>query len=213
MPRVRISKSSGTDLEKSLREGMPYTFAMLADLCRSEGRYDDAEAICLKGMEEFTDYDSGHMVLGRVFLDKGEPQKALIEFHLALKCDPENTLALKSIADVHWEAGEYLLARSYYRQVLQRDRYCPEALERIKGKPRSQPVEPAGELETVEERPETLSPEEKDVFNTVTLAKLYARQGHSSLARQVCRGILEKDPENERVKAVLQELESRTGNN
>lgn len=214
MPRVRILRPSEKDLSEALKEGMPQTFARLADLLRLDGRYDEAESACLGGLKEFPGYDSGHMVLALTYRDRGEIEKALIEFHSVLKCEPENLLALKSIADIHWEAEEFSLARSYYRQVLQRDRYCVEARERVRRKPKpEQRVDHEERPPAGAEDGTALESVERDVFNTVTLAKLYVRQGHIRLAKQVCEGILEKEPNNSRVKAFLDELDVKAGSN
>ena len=211
MPRVRISGPSEKDLDEILKDGMPQTFARLADLLRLDGRYDEAESACLEGLEEFPGYDSGHMVLALTYRDKGEIEKALIEFHTALKCEPENLLALKSIADIHWDAEEFSLARSYYRQVLQRDRYCAEARERVRRKPKIEDHEKRPPAKT--ENGRDFKGVDQDVFSTVTLARLYVRQGHIRLARQVCEGILEKDPDDSRVRAFLDELDVKAGSN
>jgi tetratricopeptide (TPR) repeat protein len=214
MPRVRILRPSEKDLSEALKEGMPQTFARMADLLRLDGRYDEAESACLEGLKEFPGYDSGHMVLALTYRDKGEIEKALIEFHTALKCEPENLLALKSIADIHWEAEEFSLARSYYRQVLQRDRYCAEVRERVRRKPKpNQPEDHEERQPAGAENGRDLEGVERDVFNTVTLARLYVRQGHIRLAKKVCKGILEKDPDDSRVKAFLDELDVKAGSN
>ncbi len=214
MPRVRILRLSEKDLCEALKEGMPQTFARMADLLRLDGRYDEAESACLEGLKEFPGYGSGHMVLALTYRGKGEIERALIEFHTALKCEPENLLALKSIADIHWEAEEFSLARSYYRQVLQRDRYCAEARERVRRKPKpKQPEDYEERQSSGVENGRDLGSVERDVFNTVTLARLYVRQGHIRLAKQVCEGILEKDPDDSRVKAFLDELDVKAGSN
>ena len=58
-----------------------------------------------------------------------------------------------------------------------------------------------------------LTESEQDVFNTVTLAELYRKQGHTDLARQVCKSILDKDPGNNRVRLFLDKLLVETGSN
>jgi tetratricopeptide (TPR) repeat protein len=214
MPRVRILRPSEKDPSEALKEGMPQTFARLADLLRLDGRYDEAESVCLEGLKEFPGYDSGHIVLALTYRDKGEIEKALIEFHAALKCEPENLLALKSIADIHWDAEEFSLARSYYRQVLQRDKYSAEARERVRRKPKPERPEDHGERQpAATENGSGLEGVKRDVFNTMTLARLYVRQGHIRLAKQVCEGILEKDPDDGRVRAFMDEIDAKAGSN
>lgn len=212
MPKVRLSKPSERDLNTLLRGGLPKTFARLADMHRQDGRYDEAISVCREGLEEFPDYGSGHMVLALTYQERGETEKALIEFHSALRCEPDNLLALKSIADIHWQASEFSLARSYYRQVLQKDRFLNEARERVRKNPKPERAENLPDKEPKGSENELNIPEvDGNTFDTLTLAKLYATQGHAKLARQVCRGILEKDPENAGVKAFLAGLDDRTG--
>ncbi len=211
MPKVKIRRPLETDLDTALRDGMPQTFARLADMHRLNGRFDDAESICRDGLEEFPNYGTGHMVLALTSYGKGEVERALIELHSALKCEPDNILALKLIADIHWEAGQVSLARSYYRQVLQLDRHCDVAFERVKHGRRAEP-----QTRPVQERPVEMNEgntigDRQETTNTVTLARLYAQQGHIDLARQVCEGILEKEPDNNRVKDFLNELSITAG--
>jgi tetratricopeptide (TPR) repeat protein len=126
---------------------------------------------------------------------------------------PENLLALKSVADIHCEAEAFSLARSYYRQVLQRDRYNSEAREGSKrnSKLAEEPTEETKE-DTAPSEPSidesALNDSEREVFNTVTLAELYKNQGHTKLAREICDSILRDDPENKRVREILEQLGS-----
>jgi tetratricopeptide (TPR) repeat protein len=211
MPRIKISRPAERELAAVLTEGLPESFAQLADIYRLDRRFEEAESVCREGLRKFPDYGSGHIVLALVHRDRGEVEKALIEFHSALKCEPGNLLALKSIADIHWDSEAYSLARSYYRQVLQRDRYCTEAQERARRNPRPEKKEETEveELErefSVSDVPES----ERGVFDTLTLAKLYMRQGHAKLAREVCRSILDTEPQNEMALAFLDEINSNT---
>ncbi|MBU1319044.1 MAG: hypothetical protein KKH67_07595 [candidate division Zixibacteria bacterium] len=210
MPRIRISRPAETDLATVLTEGLPDTFAQLADIHRLEGRFDDAEVVCREGLKRFPDYGSGHMVLALVYQDRGEIEKALMGFHSVLKCEPGNLLALKSIADIHWEAEAYSLARSYYRQVLQRDKYCEEAAERARRNPKVERSQPAAEDQTEETVSRSDIPEsERGVFDTLTLAKLYMKQGHAKLAREICSSILETEPQHELALSFLNEINSK----
>ena len=196
-----------------LVDEMPTTFARLADIYRLEGRFDEAIEICSRGLEQFPDNGSGHMVLAFVYSDRGEHEKALIEYHSALKCDPENLLALKRMADIHWETEAYSLARSYYRQLLQRDRFCEEARERARKNPK-RPVESTDDSDEVSAAvpSEPMTESERNSFETVTLAKLYISQGHVALAREVCKGIIENDPANRQAVELLEELEKNPRN-
>ncbi len=213
MPRLKLIKKTEADPKRELEKGMPQTFARLADLYRREGNFDRAIDLCQSGIEQFPTYGTGHIVLALTYLDIGEREAALIEFHSALKCMPDNLLALKSVADIHCEAEAFSLARSYYRQVLQRDRYNDHALDGSKRN--SRPADRSTEESREDASPREPSLDESklndpdhEVFNTVTLADLYRKQGHTKLAREICDSILRDDPGNRRVREILEQLGS-----
>jgi len=212
MPRLKLIRKTEADPKRELERGMPRTFARLADLYRREKKFDRAIELCRVGIEQFPGYGTGHIVLALTYIDMGEREAALIEFHSALKCMPDNLLALKSVADIHCEAEAFSLARSYYRQVLQRDRFNSEALDGSKrnsnqiSEPDQEREEPAETGPKIDES--ELNHSERGMFNTVTLAELYKKQGHTKLAREICDSILKEDPENERVRDILEQLGS-----
>jgi len=207
MPRIRIVRSDESALFKVLEAGLPHTFARLADVYRRRGEHEKAIELCREGISRFPNYPTGHIVLGQVHMDRGEAEAALVEFHSALKCDPGNLLALSTIADVHQEAGSFSIARSYYRQVLQRDRSNARTKQQLRRKkPEPEKVEPAAKA------PETVGffvgkGPERGEMKTVTLAELYLKQGHGRLAAEICRGVLDAEPENERALRLMAEIE------
>jgi tetratricopeptide (TPR) repeat protein len=214
MPRVRLSKPAEVDLEHALRSELPVTFARLADFCRTEGRLDEAERFCKEGIEQFPGYDTGHMVLAEIYRDRQEPEKALVQYHSALRCEPRNLQALRGIADIHWDTGAYTLARSYYKQVVRRDPSCDVALERSRGNAvsecdsNSQGMPGSDPVESQQIPSNELRDSEQDTTKTVTLAKLYLKQGHHELAAQVCVSILDSDPDNFQARTLLDSIES-----
>lgn len=213
MPRLKLIKKTEADPKRELEKGMPRTFARLADLYRREKNFDRAVELCQSGIEQFPAYGTGHIVLALTYLEVGEREAALIEFHSALKCMPDNLLALKSVADIHCEAEAFSLARSYYRQVIQRDRYNDKAREGSKRNSKPADGSTEEDREDASSRVSSLNESklnesEREVFNTVTLAELYKKQGHTKLAREICDSILRDDPENKRVREILEQLGS-----
>ncbi len=207
MPRIKLSKPAEKDLEQSLREGLPLTFARLADLFRQRGQLQKAEEVCRDGLETFPTYGTGHIVLADIEMDKGETEKALVQYHMALKCEPDNLRALKMIADLHWQAEAFSLAKSYYKQVLRRDHHCQTALDRVKGKASLVKDETTKEAESLANESNRQATEsEPKMFGTVTLARLYARQGHVDLAREICLSIVENDPFDTDARKILDEI-------
>ena len=54
---------------------------------------------------------------GQLFLDAGEPRRALDRFRQALRIDPENAAALAGAGEAAFEPGDYASAQRYLRAV------------------------------------------------------------------------------------------------
>ncbi|MBI4542118.1 MAG: tetratricopeptide repeat protein, partial [Gemmatimonadetes bacterium] len=93
-------------------------FAPLADAYRKAGRVDDALQLVRRGLEKHPDYLSAHIVLGRCQLDKKDDGAASDAFQAVLALDPENIIALKSLAEISERIGETLGARRWLQKLL-----------------------------------------------------------------------------------------------
>lgn len=134
-------------------------FAPLADAYRKAGQVDRALELVRAGIEKHADYLSAHIVLGRCLLDKKDDEGAGQAFQRVLTLDPENIIALKSLAEIEERKGDLVQARRWLQQLLHIDPMNAEAeadLTRLGGAISSAPTEPmeaiAVEPEPSEER-------------------------------------------------------------
>lgn len=93
-------------------------FAPLADGYRKLGHLNQALVIVKNGLNFHSDFSGGHVVLGRIFADMGQADKALAAYFKATELDQNNILAHKLLAESYLEAREIKKALSSYKMVL-----------------------------------------------------------------------------------------------
>ncbi len=84
-------------------------FARLAFYYLKEGKIQQALQVCLKGLEFFTDYATGHLVLGQCYEVLGRNIEAMLEYRKGLRSVPDNPTAqalLKGVERREQEAFE-----------------------------------------------------------------------------------------------------------
>lgn len=92
-------------------------FAPLADAHRRRGELGWAREIVEEGLERLPEFASGHMVAARVYLDLEELEKASYALERVMALDPENVLALRTIAEMALEEGDWNRARGYFERA------------------------------------------------------------------------------------------------
>jgi len=102
-------------------------FAPLADAYRKAGQVDRALELVRSGLGKHPDYLSAHIVLGRCLLDKKDDPNAAQAFQSVLGLDPENIIALKSLAEIAERKGELVQSREWLQQLLKIDPMNTEA--------------------------------------------------------------------------------------
>ena len=77
-------------------------FAALAEAYRKMGLLDEANRLCLKGVQIHPEFAGGRVAYAKVLLDLKKPDQALVQLEKAIEISPENLLA-------HSLTGEVLL--------------------------------------------------------------------------------------------------------
>lgn len=201
-------------------------FASLADAYRRAGDLERARELVEQGVARHPAFVSGHVVAGCVYRDRGDDVSAVAAFRRALELDPENVVALRNLAELEEAAGRLAEALRWYGTLQALDLRDPELDERVAGLrarvaeavPEPEAGEP--EPEVAAERPGAVGSEAAVVHEeaeegvpaaqvlTQTMGELYAQQGFYDRAVAVYRGLVERDPENERLRRRLAELEA-----
>jgi len=203
----KLSLSSGRfDPEiKRLENHLPESFARLADLYLSRGERQKALEILEKYTDKFPEYPTGFWLLGKVHYQLGEKEKALNYLRKTLQIIPEHPAALKLSGRIYMENGEHAIARSYMKQVSQID---PLGEMTFQTGSESDKPDIRNKIKRPEKKGRDSAEPVGDEFATETMVRLYLNQGHTTQARELCRHILVRQPENNRIKMILKELEN-----
>jgi tetratricopeptide (TPR) repeat protein len=102
-------------------------FAPLADAYRKTGELAHAIELVRAGLAKHPDYLSAHIVLGRCLLDKKDDAAAGQAFRDVLGLDPENIIALKSLAEIAERQEDPAQAQEWLRRLLKVDPMNAEA--------------------------------------------------------------------------------------
>jgi len=188
-------------------------FARLADAYLDEGRFDEASDICHRGLRYRPAYVAGHLVLGRSLLAAGREEAAREAFEKVLRLDRDHPAALKELAILANGRGDVDEAQSLVDQLTVVD---PLNAGVAQNRPDPGPV--SGEHERAQQadtRPKAVHSGENGTsepkpFATLTLARLYADQGHHQEAFDLAMWLSESDPDAEGVRRLLADLGARS---
>lgn len=179
-------------------------FARLADAYLEEGRHEEAAEICLRGLRYRPAYVAGHFILGRSLLAAGKEEAARDAFLKVLRLDRDHPAALGQLATLARTMGDAEMADSYLSQVAVVD---PLEVD-TSPVPRASDGERIGILEPSVEVGRPPDSQEPKPFATVTLARLYADQGHCQEALDLATWLARYDPDAEGVQELIFELEA-----
>ncbi len=97
------------------------TFARVADALMMRGRLDEAIQICEEGVKRHPQYVTGHMVLGKCYMQKKLYEQAEKEFKRVLLFDPKYIAAHRYYGDLMREIGWENTCEMSYRKILHID--------------------------------------------------------------------------------------------
>jgi tetratricopeptide (TPR) repeat protein len=116
-------------------------FVPLANAYRKVGRLARAEELLRDGLSRYPDYLSAHIVLGRVLADQGAAEEAATEFRHVLAIDPQNLIALRTMAELASSGGRPDEAGYWYRELLAVDPMNEEARDALSDIEEAMPAE------------------------------------------------------------------------
>jgi len=172
-------------------------FIALADLLRTESEYDEALAVLEKGLSARPDSLSATVVMGRTLLESGRGDEARTVLAASLQRDPDNTLALRLMAEVCRAAEDWPAALPPLERLTELE---PDEL-----RWRSSLAEAHAQCD----EPVTATGGRTAGFATMTLVDIYVAQGYHARALAALRQMLEIEPERTDVQERIEELESR----
>jgi len=97
------------------------SFVPLADLYRAQGRLDVALRVCWRGLERHPEHVEGHYLLGRIYRDSDDAERAYDEWDIALGLDPDHVPSLRALGFLCLERGSYEEAERHLRRAARLD--------------------------------------------------------------------------------------------
>ena len=116
-----MSSARIEELRKKFDENPRRYFAPLANEYRKVGDFDQAIFICQEYLPQQPGHMSGHIVFGQALFEAKRLPEAKSVFETALSLDPENLIALRHLADISRDLGDFPAAKNWYDRVLQAD--------------------------------------------------------------------------------------------
>ena len=169
-------------------------FARLADAFLVMGDVRGAIDVCRQGLRYRPSYITGHLVLARALAAAGDHRRAEDEFQKVLRLEPGNPASVRYLASLAERAGDDERAAQLWDRLRTLDpaNAAFQSVETVDPDPADEP-----EPEQVDS-PTTTAPQEEPVdaeaeakgdfpFVSLTLARLYASQGHRGRAEKVVR--------------------------
>ncbi len=96
----------------------PILCARFADILRQMGRYDESRDVADTGLKRWKNNTSITIVLAKCYLDSGLFEKALESFIAVHSAQPQNLVALRNIAEIHFQKENWSEALEYLEEYL-----------------------------------------------------------------------------------------------
>jgi len=152
----------------------PILCARFSELLRRAGRLDESRKTATGGLKRWKNHISITVVLGKCFRDAGLNEKALETFMGVHAVQPQNLVALRNLAEIHCEKGQWSKAADYFEEYLFEhpgDEEVRERLEEAKTKKNSSDEV----LQDIEE--DNAEPDAEVFPNTERMNKVLESQG------------------------------------
>ncbi|HET8655790.1 MAG TPA: tetratricopeptide repeat protein [Longimicrobiaceae bacterium] len=96
-------------------------FLPLAEIYRREGRLDVAHRLCVRGLERQPELVAAHFLLGRIYREMGDQERAVDEFDIALRLDPAHRGARRALGYISLERRDWPAAVRHLEIAAARD--------------------------------------------------------------------------------------------
>ncbi|HEC98204.1 MAG TPA: tetratricopeptide repeat protein [Nitrospirae bacterium] len=146
-------------------------FVPLAEEYRKAGMYDEAIEMLLEELQKQPAYTTARVSLGKIYLERGQTEKAREEFERVVAAVPDNLFAQKKLAEIYNSTGDTEKAVICLRKLLEinpRDDEAKETLGVLTGSAQKSPEQEV--MDAFESGPAEMSAE--GVAETVEAVEL-----------------------------------------
>lgn len=103
--------------EELARDPASLAFIPLGEALRQQRQHELATRVALKGLERHPHNADAHDLLARLFLDAGDPVRAVDEWHMAVRFAPRHVGALKGLGFIAYNEGRLLDAERFLAEA------------------------------------------------------------------------------------------------
>jgi tetratricopeptide (TPR) repeat protein len=178
-------------------------FVPLSEAYRQLGLNDYALEVARTGVQHLPEFGPGHVLMGRLLVERGETAGAATCFERALSIDAGCLPALKGLSRIRYQQGEHDAARQLLQQAAALrpdDLMVRKALANLQAQHAAASTGAAGEPAVKKGGAPIATP---------TIAEIFERQGLLQRALGVYRDLLQKDPSNQDLLQRCRSLQAR----
>jgi len=176
-----------------------------AALHLNNGEFAKAVSLCREQLDSSPELLSVRLIYARALLASGQNEAAAEQFYEVLARDPDNVVALKCLADFHFENGDEGSAMLLYERVWNLDPFGHGLHCRVK---RTRETTRTLTLTRPSEGADDDAPE--PIIVSETIGDLYLSQGHSRMAAEVYRRLSLTNP-HPRIRSKLSQALGKPG--
>jgi predicted regulator of Ras-like GTPase activity (Roadblock/LC7/MglB family) len=107
--------------EQVARDPGSLFFLPLAEAYRAHGLRDSALRLCLRGLEQHPNHVGAHYLLGLLYREGDDPVRALDEWDITLRLDPDHSRARRELGLLHAAREEWDAALRHLQASARRD--------------------------------------------------------------------------------------------
>jgi tetratricopeptide (TPR) repeat protein len=107
--------------EEVARDPGSASFLPLAEVYRREGKLDVARRLCVRGLERHPEQVEAHFLLGRIYRESGDLEKAFDELDIALSLEPGHPAARRAIGYLCLERRDWEAAVRHLEEAARHD--------------------------------------------------------------------------------------------
>jgi len=152
----------------------PILCARFADLLRRMGRLDESRKVAEKGLNRWEKNTSIEVVLGKCYLDSGLLEKAMEKFSEVHSVQPQNLVALRNLAEIHFRKENWDASIGYFEEYLYEHSGDDEARDRLE---EAKSRKNSGSEETVDIGEDMLDTDDSVFPNTERMNRVLESQG------------------------------------
>lgn len=105
--------------EEVARDPGSLAFVPLAESYRRQGRRDAALRVCLRGLDQHPSHVRAHALLGKLYLERGDRERAADEWSTVVRLDPESFEGHRGLGFTSLERDQFDLAERHLLRALE----------------------------------------------------------------------------------------------